>query len=334
MVSLKMISAVADGLHTILLLLLSFTTCISAIIATTTICNFPNNTNTEFCSNFLSFTLIHLFATLETYSIFWRLRKKIDYIDQKIIKNSCYDNYKLYYYLNKLRNKFILGLTLKDLCKKYSVYSSQTIQSFIEYKLFLDSSLYNFYMENSFSSIDGELQHLPTIIGLLQNLNYLMLHNKLQSLPTEIGLLINLQVINLYYNELELLPTEIGKLINLQVMTIHNNKLQSLPTEIGKIKNLQSIWAHNNELQLLPTEIGLLQNLDHMCFYNNNLQIIPTEIGLLCNLWCINLRGNKLQTIPTEIGQLLKLRELILSCNKLEIIPSEIKKLKVKIFFE
>jgi len=204
---------------------------------------------------------------------FWKLRKEINYKDQKIIKNKYYDDYQLYYYLNKIKK----GLYTK-------------------------LSLYYLYMENIIMTESDELKSLPTEIGKLINLRELYLDdNSIQLLPTEFGQLLNLQYFSLIYNKLNSLPTEIGQLLNLQYLYLSCNHLKIIPIEICNLINLQYLSLDHNKLEKIPTQIGQLINLIDINLCDNKLQSIPTQIAQLINLKYIHINFTQIKLITVKI---------------------------------
>ena len=115
-----------------------------------------------------------------------------------------------------------------------------TISSWNVTSLSTMSSLINLIFSNC------SITTIPTEIGLLSNLQSLVLHDPLlpTPLPTEISLLRNLQ--NLYNYVQQPLFTEIGLLSNLNNLILNPTPNSQLPTELGQLSNLGNLIIVKN----------------------------------------------------------------------------------------
>ncbi|WP_173644924.1 leucine-rich repeat domain-containing protein, partial [Leptospira interrogans] len=84
-------------------------------------------------------------------------------------------------------------------------------------------------------ALDNPLDVL--ILEMSMNTRISMGLHELESLPRVIGLFQNLEKLNLDGNQLTSLPKEIGQLQKLRVLNLAGNQFTSLPKEIGQLQN-------------------------------------------------------------------------------------------------
>lgn len=89
-------------------------------------------------------------------------------------------------------------------------------------------------------------------------------YKQIDIIPTEIGMLTNLKYLILSYDDINVIPTEIGLLTNLVTLDLSNNNIKIIPTEINQLTGLTSLNLSDNNISSLP-DIQLLTNLDHLC---------------------------------------------------------------------
>lgn len=165
----------------------------------------------------------------------------------------------------------------------------------------------------------NQISHIPTEIGLLQNLQLLDLSsNALDALPTAIGHLKRLELLDVSKNELESLPNEIGDLKRLQRLDLSNNLLNELPESFCHLSNLQRLGLSNNHLTKLPDNFSELQNLQRLDLKGNRLAQIGDELCSLPSLQRLGLGENLLKEIPESFSQLSSLQRLYLGGNQLK----------------
>lgn len=97
-------------------------------------------------------------------------------------------------------------------------------------------------------ALDNPLDVL--ILEMSMNTRISMGLHELESLPRVIGLFQNLQSLHLDGNQLTTLPKEIGQLQNLFELNLQDNKLKTLPKEIEQLQNLQVLRLYSNSFSL------------------------------------------------------------------------------------
>ncbi|MFX0116496.1 MAG: leucine-rich repeat domain-containing protein [Candidatus Hodarchaeota archaeon] len=190
----------------------------------------------------------------------------------------------------------------------------------------------------------AKIQHLPTTIGQLQNIQELDLTgNQLKTLPETFGALTNLKKLYLSNNKLTSLPKSFG-LLSIQVLNLSNNQLEALPQEITNLKNLQVLNLNNNQLETLPQEINDLENLQELYLRNNKeFKEFPEDFHPPClhtfiledcqlkklsetfqppAIHTLRIENTKINSLPEKFGSLTKLRILYLERNELTYLPS------------
>mmetsp|Transcript_8770 Transcript_8770/g.20999 ORF Transcript_8770/g.20999 Transcript_8770/m.20999 type:complete len:377 (+) Transcript_8770:141-1271(+) len=139
---------------------------------------------------------------------------------------------------------------------------------------------------------------LPTVVGLLVNLEQLEIRNSYGPLrgpiPSEIGDLRSLTSLRLWQTQLSgKLPPTIGKLSRLQNLVLVESLLKgSIPSEIGLLIALRRLVFDNiGEIEgPIPTELGMLSALQHLDFNNMGFTgSIPTHFGLIRGLTSLQL---------------------------------------------
>lgn len=136
---------------------------------------------------------------------------------------------------------------------------------------------------------------LPTEIGTLTHLQYIVLGNMHPRIPTEIGNLWNLGKLNFQQPGLGGANT--------------TQRAATIPTEIGRLTNLWSLVLVGDDLLTgtIPTEVGLLTHLKHLAIKESHLGgQFPSELGLLTKLTGFQVRQLREVhgTIPSELGNL------------------------------
>jgi len=150
-------------------------------------------------------------------------------------------------------------------------------------------------------------------------LTYLWLgNNQLSAIPTEIGNLKNLKWLLLNNNQLSgSIPASIGNLTNLTELGLGYNQLSgSIPSSIKNLKALVGLALHDNLLTGNIPEIGNLIYLEAVFLGRNKFTgSVPDGFGNLTNLWWINLEVNDLEGQMPSLEKLTKLQELIIEHN-------------------
>ncbi|PKA53853.1 Piriformospora indica-insensitive protein 2 [Apostasia shenzhenica] len=201
-----------------------------------------------------------------------------------------------------------------------------------------------------FRSNEGLVGEIPTEIGLLSNLQSLVLvENGLGgSLPHELGSLVRLRRLSLARNRfLGFIPVSLGTNLNellildlssnfltgsipssvsgftsLLKLDLSNNLLnESLPLELGNLKNLILLDLQNNSLSggLIPS-VQYMISLEDLVLSNNPLggNLIDLEWKNLQNITNLDLSNASITgMIPESMAELKRLRFLALDNNNL-----------------
>lgn len=202
--------------------------------------------------------------------------------------------------------------------------------------------LINFF----FNQISGTL---PSTVGILSNLELLMLERNLMSgtLPSTLGNLSSLQGLNLRFNGFSgTIPTTLGLLTNLGNLTYsqeltelfnisglrdeeylnggiliaQSNISGTIPTELCNLFQMETLFLEGNYLVgTIPSEIGNLKGLQNMHFGLNSMTgTLPSTIGQLTNLRSLSFHNNSFTgSIPESFVNLTNLFQIIAFNNSL-----------------
>ena len=183
-----------------------------------------------------------------------------------------------------------------------------------DYKSITKIELYN----NNFNA------EIPKEIGLLVNLEYLILHsnNLIGTIPKEIKNLKKLCQLELQNNNLSgSIPSELFTLTNLHTLNLGSNNFSGLISKsIENLISLRKIYLYENNFEgTIPKELAKLPSLEYLNFRNNNFSgSIPAELSTISTLSYINLRGNKLTGfVPASILDSNTINECYLFDNQL-----------------
>ena len=213
------------------------------------------------------------------------------------------------------------------------------------------------------SLLDFTFTTVPTEIGMLSNLKYLLIDNngisgagvfeqvitltKLEYLgvrsnysfefPEQISALTKLSHLFLTGDwNLERvnapLPSLISSLTTLKTLFLNKvSYTDTLPTEIGRLSSLRYLSIFGGEEEplsgVLPTEIGLLESLQNFSLSYTGLSgPLPTELGKLSSIVDMHFSHNRFTgTLPSELGDLSSMRYLRVYGSALTgTIPSEL----------
>ncbi|WP_283137210.1 COR domain-containing protein [Rhizohabitans arisaemae] len=175
---------------------------------------------------------------------------------------------------------------------------------------------------------DLALDHLPTSLSNLTNLNVLTLHNnQLTELPEWLTDLTNLTTIALGINRITELPESLGNLTNLTNLHLHKNQLAGLPESLGNLTNLTALSLNLNELTALPESLENLTNLTRLYIGDNQFTELPQWLSNLTNLTKIYIGDSRLTALPEWLSNLTNLTELTLHDNQLTALPESLENL-------
>jgi Leucine-rich repeat (LRR) protein len=201
--------------------------------------------------------------------------------------------------------------------------------------------------------IDSACEHLPSEIGLLENLKVLdfqspgsyyfvnagrMFGNCLVSVAEEIGDLKKLEYLCFKKQAIKTLPNGIGNLKNLKELNLSYSGIEELPETLGDLEKLEKLDCYKSALKMLPESIGELKYLKELIASDSQISIIPETIGKIKSLEALRLSRHSSNKTIADINfdwicQLDNLRELELSNLNLRTIPSNMSHLKKLIIF-
>ncbi|CAB9525148.1 STYKc [Seminavis robusta] len=155
----------------------------------------------------------------------------------------------------------------------------------------------------------GEAMPIPSQIGFLRNMSYLMLKNWkiIGTIPAELGGLTKLESLTLPGNSITgTLPEDLFALTHLFSLKLGSNKMEgTLPPDLfSKLSCLQQLHINDNEfIGSIPTEVGLLSSLKKLEMRNTNLSgTIPTEMLALDDLTSLVVANASLSgSIPERL---------------------------------
>jgi Leucine-rich repeat (LRR) protein len=175
-------------------------------------------------------------------------------------------------------------------------------------------------------NIPNYIQTLPSQIDNLTNLTHLSLQGcAMQHLPSTIGTLSELNVLDLSdMPTLVDLPDSIGDLHALTTLQLLDTSISVLPDSIGSMSSLLYLYLDYTHVQTLPKSIGQLPRLQAFTMRHCALQTLPESIVQITSLYLLNLQGNALTSLPSQIGNLVNLRQLDVSHNDLHALPDSI----------
>lgn len=197
----------------------------------------------------------------------WEIFLFDTYGNTKIIKNNCYETYKLYFGLNKLIKILGCDVSAEKLYERNS--------------LFLGSTFYQDLLRNKKVTPSFNYKTIPKELKLLDNLQNLCITNLFLPIIPELCKLKNLKKLDMSSNNLTCVPTEMGNLYNLNSLNLSYNKLTSLPSELGNLYKLKTLNIVYNNITTIPLTFRKLHNLN-MIYVSNNPNIkIPKELNHL-----------------------------------------------------
>ncbi len=130
-----------------------------------------------------------------------------------------------------------------------------------------------------FISPNERVTNLPSEIGLLEELNALIIACCLENIPSEIGDLKNLVTLVIANSTVQVMPQEISNLTKLETLALLQNfQLTELPVGLDNLKNLKILNLEFNNLSSIPTELGMLNELTLLDITNNPVTIIPRAV--------------------------------------------------------
>ncbi|MHA2036739.1 MAG: tetratricopeptide repeat protein [Promethearchaeota archaeon] len=203
----------------------------------------------------------------------------------------------------------------------------------------------NYVMRNhhiiAFDFSRWEFQELPESIGLLSEIEYLILANlNLKALPESIKCLSKLKYLNLNGNNLIIIPNWLIEFINraLSERYILEDVLPSEATVLGLLEVLsgQMIEKTHQYDDVMAWEIASHYRINekgnikgiYLRDNQSNIGILPKQICSLKFLEELDLPNSNIKSIPNCIGKLFSLKFLNLSMNRINSIPESIEKLK------
>lgn len=249
--------------------------------------------------------------------------------------NSRGDYEHLWLRINNLRGtlpeELFLITTLKSMDYGYNPKLAGSISTAIENLQQLETMVF------TWTSLSGSL---PTQIGLCQELYACIFYENsgfASTIPTQLGLLTKLEYL-IGSNFEGTLPTQVGQMTELRWLELYHSWENptvshisgTIPSQLGLLSNsLKELWLGGNALSgQIPSELGLLQELLALEINHNILEsTIPTEFGNLGQLRFVELHYNSgfHGTLPSQIGQLGSLTRLWLNGNDLSgSLPSEL----------
>ena len=175
-------------------------------------------------------------------------------------------------------------------------------------------------LELNGNSLTGEI---PTALGNLINLNWLVLNNNkglTGPIPVALGNLSNLRYLDFAENALAgPIPDSLGNLSSLTRLELARNKLTGpIPDSLGDLSKLVRLGLSGNELtDPIPAALGNLPRLRDLELSANRLSgPIPHALGNLHSLRWLDLSDNALSgPIPDALTDVSSLEELNLSYN-------------------
>ncbi|XAR49155.1 hypothetical protein NMG60_11032249 [Bertholletia excelsa] len=173
------------------------------------------------------------------------------------------------------------------------------------------------------------LRRLPTSIGKLKNLHYLMMaETALRELPEEIGMLSSLKILKMGKSQDPRRPqTTGGNLDTVAISAYDNLEPPILPSSISNLLSLEELDAHSWKLcGKIPDDFKRLKSLETLNLGWNDICSLPsslTDLSILKKLLLPNCKQLKfLPLLPSNMSSLKKLQELqITNCRKVIDIP-------------
>jgi Leucine-rich repeat (LRR) protein len=152
----------------------------------------------------------------------------------------------------------------------------------------------------------------------------LIIKGVLNHFPTELGMLPNLQVLNLSDNNILEMPNSISGFAKLEALRLNNNSIKTVPKNIASLKKLKLLNLGYNKFDIIPIEICQLSNLTELNMSFNLIENIPSEIKNLKKLKELVLSNNHISEVPADFFDLSKIQRVWLTNNKIETLPDEI----------
>jgi Leucine-rich repeat (LRR) protein len=147
---------------------------------------------------------------------------------------------------------------------------------------------------------------------------------KLASLPTQIGVLDALKYLVLSDNLLDSLPASLWDLANLVELDLGGNRVTSLSPGISRLKTLLFLGLRANALTALPESLFALPHLETLLLANNGLDTLPETVANLAFLKYLDLSGNALRALPYTLAAMDALDSLDLNGNEIASLPASI----------
>ncbi|WP_428653883.1 leucine-rich repeat domain-containing protein [Runella sp.] len=175
-------------------------------------------------------------------------------------------------------------------------------------------------------------QVLPESIGLLKNLNYLLiLSDSDVILPESFADLVNLTALTIRAESWQL-PSKFYRLSKLKLLDFYNCRFTHVPEEMAGMNEVDTLYFSSPDRrdysQILPV-VAQMPNLKEL---ELNVNPVPKEIGLCKQieklvLWAGIDSRTSLQ-LPDELFELQQLKTLIFNMSYFDEIPAEIGRLK------
>jgi Leucine-rich repeat (LRR) protein len=163
-----------------------------------------------------------------------------------------------------------------------------------------------------------KLTVLPTEIGVLDGMKYLVLNNNLlDSLPAALWGLGNLVELDLGGNRIAMLDARVGRLKSLLYLALQGNGLTSLPDSIFALPQLETLILADNVLDTLPEDVAELAFLKYLDVSGNGLRALPFTLAAMQSLDTLDVSGNVIESLPGALTQMRAAAKVMLGGNRL-----------------